>query len=54
MDDLCIWATQPKGRPAALLREAGIEVLAIESDEGSVDTRGPSTGFSLISGQAIP
>lgn len=37
MDTLTIWASRPKGKPAALLAELGIAIRPIEEDEGNVD-----------------
>ncbi len=34
---LTIWASKPKGKPATMLAEMGIEVEPIENDEGNVD-----------------
>jgi hypothetical protein len=37
MDTLTIWASKPKGKPAALPAELGIAIRPIEEDEGNVD-----------------
>jgi ERCC4-type nuclease len=37
LPSLIIWTSKPKGKPAAMLAEMGIEVESIEEDEGNVD-----------------